>query len=96
MGAGQILGNAFYVAERYEDAVAALKRMPEQNPDSRMYLAAGYAQLGREAEAQAVVAEILEEYPEFSSQGWAEKQGIKFQADRDHLIDGLRKAGLPE
>ncbi len=43
-----------------------------------------------------VAAEILEEDPEFSLRRSVEKQGIKFQADRDHLIDGLRKAGLPE
>jgi len=91
-----LFGTANYAARRYEEAIAVLERMPIHNPESRLYRAASYAQLGRDAEAQAMVAEILEEYPDFSSTRWAEIEPYKDQADRDHLLDGLRKAGLPE
>ena len=90
------LGISYYVARRYEEAVAPLSRMPSQNPESGTYLAASYAQLGREAEARAVAARILEADPDFSSARWAEKRPYKSQADRDHFLDGMRKAGLPE
>jgi tetratricopeptide (TPR) repeat protein len=91
-----VLGMAYYSARRYEETIAAFKRMVSLNPESLRYLAASYAQLGREAEARAVTAEILEEDPEFSSAYWADKRGYKNQADRDHYLDGLRKAGLPD
>ncbi|MCH7541026.1 MAG: hypothetical protein IH999_11635 [Proteobacteria bacterium] len=90
------LGSSYYVARRYEEAIATLKKMPEQNPESGTYLAASYAQLGREAEARAVAAGILEADPDFSSARWAEKRPYKSQADRDHFLEGMRKAGLPE
>ncbi len=90
------LGVPNYLLHRYEDAVAALSKMSSQNPDSRIYLAASYAQLGRESEAGTMVTQILEANPEFSIERWAEKQPYKNQEDRDHYLEGLRKAGLPE
>ncbi len=65
-------------------------------PESRLYLAASYAQLGREGEARAITAEILEENPDFSLQREAEKMYYTTQAGRDHYVEGMRKAGLPE
>ncbi len=85
-----------YTARRYEDAITALKGMHEQHPESRLYLAASYAQLGQDEEAEAIAAEVLEEDPDFSTARWAETEPYVNQADRDHIIDGLRKAGLPE
>ncbi len=90
------LGISYYVARRYEEAIATLKKVSEQNPESSTYLAASYAQLGREAEARAVAAGILEADPDFSSARWAEMRPYKNQADREHLIEGMRKAGLPD
>ncbi|MCH8144456.1 MAG: winged helix-turn-helix domain-containing protein [Gemmatimonadetes bacterium] len=90
------LGTAFYNAQRYEEAIPALQKVQNHTADTRAYLAASYAQAGRAEEARAEVAEVLELDPEFSSAHWAEKQPYKNQADRDHYLDGLRKAGLPE
>ena len=90
------LGVAFHNARRYEEAIAALMRMQSQNQDTRILLAASYAQAGREAEARAMTADILEENPDFSLQRKAEKTYYTTQAGRDHYLDGLRKAGLPE
>ena len=90
------LGTGYYHSRRYEEAIAALNRMSRSNPSSGVYLAASYAQLGREAEAQAMTAGILEAAPDFSGAHWAEMQPYKNQADRDHYVEGMRKAGLPE
>ena len=64
----------------------------------RRLLAAAYAQLNRIEEAQAVVNEILAVEPDASvkkerdriSQSWKHNSGL------EHLLEGLRKAGLPE
>ena len=90
------LSNGYYAARRYEEAIVAFQRFQNHTVDSRSLLAASYAQLGRTEEAQAEVAEVLELDPEFSSAHWAEIWPYKNQADRDHYLDGLRKAGLPE
>ena len=41
-------------------------------------------------------AGILEEYPDFSLQRKTERMHYTTQAARDHYIEGMRKAGLPE
>ena len=38
-------GTANYAARRYEEAIAVLERMTTPTPESRLYLAASYAQL---------------------------------------------------
>jgi hypothetical protein len=69
-------------------------------------LAASYAQLGRDDEARATTAEFLDRVAaEFAVHPgdaagrwqafWQSVIPIKEAADRDHLFDGLRKAGLP-
>lgn len=90
------LGMAHYDSRQYEDATAALSRMSNISLNATAYLAASYGQLGREPEAQRAVEEILTADPGFSLVHWAEMQPYKYQADRDHFVDGLRKTGLPE
>ena len=60
-------------------------------------LAACYAQLGRTAETQAAVAEVLRLQPDFSIAEFMSKSVLLEQAeDRELLREGLIKAGLPE
>ncbi len=62
---------------------------------SEVRLAMAYAQLGRTADAQAVVDRLLTLYPDFAENFWEEHRRINME---DSLIrrsrDGLRKAGL--
>jgi uncharacterized protein HemY len=58
------------------------------------WLAASYAQLGREADAQAAAAEYLKRTPDFSLARHLEMLHFQHAEDRDHYADGLRKAGL--
>ena len=90
------LGITTYTAGRYDDAIAALKQLQNHNVETRSYLAASYAQLGRAEEARAEASKVLEFDPAFSIAAWAEKRAYKNQVDLDHYLDGLRKAGLPE
>jgi adenylate cyclase len=98
-----VTGNAYFFAERYEDALAqfnrALERKGEFNPKHlHSYLAATYAMLGQEEEARNHAGEVLRIDPKFSLKRYAETWGrsYKNQADIDRWIFAARKAGLPE
>jgi adenylate cyclase len=92
----RILGRALYVARRYEEALAAFGRSTILPAWALTYVAACHAQLGRPALAQQAVAKALQEVPQFSVSGIAAKEPFKNPPDLEHLVDGLRKAGLPE
>jgi adenylate cyclase len=51
------------------------------------------AHLGRDAEAREAAARLLEVDPAFTISAWIARGG---QANATLLIEGLRKAGLPE
>ena len=64
----------------------------------KIYLAAIYAQLGRQDEARTAVEELLSLSPEFCLQTLPEELE-KYNASDDgieHWVDALRKAGVPE
>ena len=88
------LGNIFYAAHRYEDALEAYQH--RNNPGYWVFsrLAACNAQLGRMDEARAAAEEVMRRKPDFAISalrraGWR-------RGDVDHIKDGMRKAGLPE
>jgi len=60
------------------------------------WLAATYAQVGQMDDAQTHVKEYLRLYPGISLRHLAKILPYKIKRDLDHLLDGLRKAGLPE
>jgi adenylate cyclase len=90
------LGVAYYDARQYREAAEALSGRKKPNLKSNLYLAAAYGQLGRQADAKAVVEAILAENRESSIELWGEAQPYRNPADQAHYIEGLRKAGLPE
>jgi hypothetical protein len=53
----------------------------------------GYAHLGRDAEAREAAARLLQVDPAFTISA---RMGRRRQAHAKLLIEGLRKAGLPE
>ena len=89
------LAIATYAAHHYEEALEANRRIVGRKQywySARM--AACYAQLGRLDEAQAQALEALRLKPDFRLS--AVKLFYKNPADADHVLDGMRKAGLPE
>lgn len=92
-----LLGRAYFLTERYEEAMAEYKKAVMLDPDYRdahVGLASTYATLGREEEARTEVAEILRIDPSFSIKKYA--KSMQFQVGIEPEIEGLRKAGLPE
>ena len=94
--------SALYLLKRYEGAIeTALHGARVRQPDFRRFptasrvLAASYAQLGREAEAEAAIREMLQN--DGSERTIADVvRPFRRKEDRDHYTEGLRKAGLPE
>jgi adenylate cyclase len=93
------LGEAYFGAGQYEEAAPVYKRVLHRNPDDirTLYgLAATYSLLGREEQARAAAAKVLRIEPKFSVKHLVKTLPFKNKADRELLIDALRKAGLPE
>jgi adenylate cyclase len=95
------LGFAYFLTGDYEKAVSVSKKACALAPDSEgchRTLAAAYGMLGKQTEARAEAAELIRIVPEWSIEGWKQRQSYvyKNQADVDHIAEGLRRAGLPE
>jgi adenylate cyclase len=97
---------AEYLLGRFDQAIAAFGRMVQPPADLYGWVAACYAQLGRDADARAAVSKLRERVLaeqagciEDSVEGWRAYWVRKFPSrDRsglDHLFEGLLKAGLP-
>jgi TolB-like protein/class 3 adenylate cyclase/tetratricopeptide (TPR) repeat protein len=90
---------ATYQLGRYETAVAILKRRILRNPDtdaSRVLLAASYGQLGLIDEARSTWREVFRVSPNYSLEHRREVLPYKNPEDFERIVEGLRKAGLPE
>jgi adenylate cyclase len=90
------MGLALIELRRFDEAIVAGKKAQRQNPSypaSYRCLASAYAHLGRDAEAHEAAARLLETDPTFTISGWIARGG---QTNSKVLIEGLRKAGLPE
>ncbi len=90
------LGHALFVIHRYDEAIKAYKRVPEIQADQHTFMAACYAQLGRQEEAQAHTAKLLEMKPDFSVREQLKLAPYKNPPDLEHLREAALKAGLPD
>ena len=92
-----VLGMAYCLAGRYEEALAALQSAIIRNPNfssPHLHLVVSYSELGRDAEARAEVAELLRISPNFSLEGFRGVMPFKNPADLERYLAALRKAGL--
>jgi len=95
-----IIGVAHYLLKQYDEAQRWLREASGRAPNHQYghaFLAATYAQLGQSEGARAEVAEVLRLNPNYTIAG-TQKQVSNFKRaeDIEHLVDGLKKAGLPE
>jgi adenylate cyclase len=89
------IGMALIELRRFDEAIVVGKKALRQNLYITTYrcLASAFAHLGRDAEAHDAAARVLEIDPAFSISSWIARGG---QSNAKLLIEGLRKAGLPE
>jgi adenylate cyclase len=92
------LGIADYLLGRYSEAVDALDRALISNPGRMIQLmthpvlAAAYAQMGRDQDAEGQRAMLAHLWPFFDADHFASQFGT--QQARDHMLEGLKKAGF--
>jgi TolB-like protein/DNA-binding SARP family transcriptional activator/Tfp pilus assembly protein PilF len=87
---------ALLVARRYEEVIEALRQMSYPRVWDHAYVAACHAYLNRPAEARAAAAEVLKLDPRFTVSRYALVEDYIAPAELKHLLDGMRRAGLPE
>jgi TolB-like protein/Tfp pilus assembly protein PilF len=92
----ELQGLALYNLSRYAEAAKAFERATARQPYVYRFLAACYAQMKRLSEARALASESLRLQPGFTLRAWATVEPFESHVDRDHMLDGMRKAGLPE
>jgi adenylate cyclase len=90
------MGMALIELGRFDEAIVAGKKSLRQNPSywpAYRNLASAFAHLGRDAEMREAAALLLELDPAFTISAWIARGG---QSNSKLIIEGLRKAGLPE
>jgi adenylate cyclase len=95
-----VLGIARYMLKEYSQALPPLREFASRVPNvsqGHIWLAANLAQLGQLDEARAEAAEVLRLDPKYTIDGTERRHVLnKRPEDTEHLLDGLRKAGLPQ
>jgi adenylate cyclase len=90
------MGRAFIELRRFDEAIVAGKKTQRQSPSyvgAYCCLASAFAHLGLDAEAREAAARMLQVDPAFTISA---RMGRRRQSHVKLLIEGLRKAGLPE
>jgi TolB-like protein len=101
------MGYSEYFAQRYDNAIKTFGRLSAPGVDVQGCIAACYAQLGRDEDARAAatmfrerVKEELTSQRDWDAESWRNFWSSLFKfkdpGPLEHLLDGLRKAGLPE
>jgi adenylate cyclase len=91
------LGEAYRMAGRYTEAVAAFKRAIQANlhyVEAYVGLACTYALMDRLSDAEEAASEVLRIDPDFSVQDYAKLIPYKEDKDLKCVIEALSKAGL--
>jgi TolB-like protein/class 3 adenylate cyclase len=87
---------AYFAADRYEDTLRILERIPKNKYLLYCWVlrAASYAATGKSTEAKAAVSDALMRYPLLTIEGFTGTV-VWTDADRKRLIEPMRAAGFP-
>jgi TolB-like protein/Tfp pilus assembly protein PilF len=89
----EIRGAVLYHLKRFDEAIAALRHVSTETLVVLVYLAAANGQVGRHEDAHAALTRYFRLRPNMTL---SEIESKLQPALRDRLLDGLRKAGMPE
>ena len=84
-----------YVARDDAGVIDAFGRLSAPRVFTHAFAAAAHANLGDEANARAQAAATLALCPQFTVTAELKRDPFRHDADRDHLRDGMLRAGLP-
>jgi adenylate cyclase len=94
------LGFSYFVLKRYSDALSVLRASISRAANFRschVWLAATYARLGQLDYASFEAGQVLRIDPNYTIEGTQRRVShFKNPEASEHLLDALRKAGLPE
>jgi adenylate cyclase len=90
------VGILHFMARRYEQAITTIERSSDVVEAGHAYIAASYAHLGRMNEAYPHAAKAVRLSPELTITRFTARDPYKNKADLNHLVEAMRKAGLPE
>jgi len=85
---------AYFNARRYEDAVAVWEKLDKPPVYFYRWIAAAFAHLGREDEAQEAARKYLDTYPNFDFTEHLSRMPFRLEEDLAHYAEGLKLAGL--
>jgi adenylate cyclase len=92
----RVRGETLFQLRRYKDAIEAFNNMPIQHAWDHAYLAAAYAHAGLLDDAHGQLTAYRAAGPTIALADFVSHLPYKDQQSLDHLIEGLRKAGLRE
>jgi DNA-binding SARP family transcriptional activator len=90
---------AYCIQDQWAAAAEEASLMVQRFPyfmNTRKVLAAALGNLGREADARAIIAPVLGIEPDFSIKTYIERYPMQDPATRDAICRGLRRAGVRE
>ncbi|MBP1735556.1 MAG: guanylyl cyclase [Deltaproteobacteria bacterium] len=92
-----VLGRAYFMIGKYDEAISILKKAIQINVDflpAHIFLGACYSSMGRDAEAAASANEVLRINPKFNIESYAKRLTYKNKTDLEREVAALQKAGL--
>jgi len=92
----ELRGMVLLQEKRYEELIQAVSRKNPKQSWNHATLAMAHAYLGDDSEAREEAAIAVSMQPNFSIAGWARTDPYADPAHLEHILAGLRKAGLPE
>ena len=100
----KIKGRAQFDLQQYEQAVETLRRSIAGNPedlDTIVVLLAAYGQSGQHDQAKQTLGQLNQKFrrerqTEFTLDSPKNRWPFRNRQDRERLIEGLRRAGVPE
>ena len=90
------LGRAHFTARQYGEALEAFMHLSAMDCQQHAFVAACYGHLGDSTAAAGHIARVRELDPAFTVEGFLANLHYAQEEDREHLRQGLIKAGLDE
>ena len=88
-----IVGTGLYMIGDYRQALGKVAEMNNSDLAWRVRVMC-HGMLGEREQARQVVAKAKEFHPDFNMESWMKISPISQKIDRDHVLEGMRRAGL--